>query len=278
MQKAIVQESTGSSLDVLLEIFSLDKITTILIITLIAWLFLTIFSVLLVKLSENLPRYRLLLNRIYPLTRVVIWGGACIYIVVDVIAPHESVLFAVLGSAGLAIGLAAQEPIKNMVAGLIIMINPPYRVGDMVTLAGHYGEVVKLEWSVTWLKTFDDNTVMIPNAQALNNAVSNSNSGDLDEQIGVQFTLPAITDHLLAMRLAHEATLCSPYTFLKKSVIVNLESANEWGQSVLKITVKAYVLDVRLERKFMTDINVRVLDAYKSAGIIPVKFVEVRAA
>ncbi|HBF46901.1 MAG TPA: mechanosensitive ion channel protein MscS, partial [Shewanella frigidimarina] len=87
-----------------------------------------------------------------------------------------------------------------------------YRVGDMVTLSGHYGEVIKLEWSVTWLRTFDDNTVMIPNAEALKTAVSNANSGALDEMVVVKFTLPMLVDHKKAIALAREATQCSPYT------------------------------------------------------------------
>ncbi|MDN3638076.1 mechanosensitive ion channel [Simiduia curdlanivorans] len=271
-------EEIQTTLNVILEIFSLEKIAAIALLFFTAWLFLTLFQIVLLRLIAQFPRYRLLLNRIYPITRVVLWGSTVVYAIVGIIAPHESVLFAVLGSAGLAIGLAAQEPIKNMVAGLIIMINPPYRVGDMVTLAGHYGEVVKLEWSVTWLRTFDDNTIMVPNAEALKGAVSNSNSGALDEQISVSFMLPAHADHMLAMRLAHEATLCSPFTFLKKPIAINLESALEWGNPVIKVTVKAYVLDVRLEKKFATDINVRVLDAYKTAGLMPVQFVALNRA
>jgi len=76
------------------------------------------------------------------------------------------------------------------------------------------------------------------------------------------------------MALAREATLCSPYTFLKKPVVVNLEAAFEWGQAVQRITIKAYVIDVRLERKFITDVNIRVLDAFKAAGLITLDFVE----
>ena len=145
-------QNAQSTFDNFLAIFSIDKMVAIAALLFSAWLFLTLFLFLLNRLTAQFPRYRLLLNRIYPITRVVIWSGTLIYAIVGVVDPHQSVLFAVLGSAGLAVGLAAQDPIKNMVAGLIIMINPPYRVGDMVTLSGHYGEVVKLEWSVTGLE------------------------------------------------------------------------------------------------------------------------------
>ena len=119
---------------------------------------------------------------------------------------------------------------------------------------------------------------MVPNALALGSAVSNSNSGALDEQISIKFTLPIQANHTLAMALAREATLCSPYTFLKKPVLVNLDAAFEWGHSIQHITVKAYVLDVRLEKKFITDVNIRVLDAFKAAGLIALDFVELKHA
>ena len=248
-----ISSENQSTINFILEIFSLEKVASIALLFFTAWLFLTLFQSLLARIILQFPRYRLVLNRIYPITRVVLLSSTIAYVIV-----------------------AAQDPIKNMVAGLIIMINPPYRVGDMVTLAGHYGEVVKLEWSVTWLRTFDDNIIMVPNAEALKGAVSNSNSGALDELVSVSFMLPVQADHMLAMRLAREATLCSPFTFLKKPIVVNLDTVLEWGRPILKITVKAYVLDVRLEKQFATDINVRVLDAYKTAGLLPVEYEELQ--
>ncbi|MBB3169739.1 mechanosensitive ion channel family protein [Simiduia aestuariiviva] len=271
-------EMPSEALEKFLTLFSPGKLMAIALLVAAAWLLLTLMLYLLQQLALQFPRHRLLINRIYPLTRVIIWSAVVLYAVVGIIQPHASVLFAIMGSAGLALGLATQEPIKNMVSGLIIMINPPYRVGDMVNLAGHYGEVIKLEWSVTWLRTFDDNTVMVPNAEALKTAVSNSNSGALDEQIAVTLQLPAHSDHQRAMQLAREATLCSPYCFLKKPVAVLLGTENVMGQVMLTITIKAYVLDVRLERRFATDIHVRVIDAYKTAGLWPLPFEPVNAA
>lgn len=267
-----IMETPTEAIESLLTLFSTGKLLAIATLVVMAWLLLTVLVHLLQRLALQFPRHRLLINRIYPLTRVIVWSSVVLYAVVGIVQPHPSVLFAMLGSAGLALGLATQEPIKNMVSGLIIMINPPYRVGDMVNLAGHYGEVVKLEWSVTWLRTFDDNTVMVPNAEALKTAVSNSNSGALDEQVAITLHLPAHTDHQRAMQLAREATLCSPYCYLKKPITVLLGTECHMGQVMLTVTVKAYVLDVRLERRFASDIHVRVIDAYKTAGLWPLPF------
>lgn len=256
----------------LLALFSFGKMAAIAGLFLVSWLLLLLLRAFLVRLAVQFPRYRLLLNRFYPVTRAVVWIAVVLYAVVGILNPHQGIVIAVLGTAGLAFGLAAQDPIKNLVAGLIITLNPPYRVGDMVSLAGHYGEVIALEWSVTWLRTFDDNTIMVPNSVALHAPVSNANSGALDELVSVSFTLSAKVDHTKAMSLAREATLCSPYTFLKKPVGVQLETQHDWGEPLIVVIVKAYVLDVRFEKKFATDINIRVLDAFKTAGLLPVEY------
>ena len=65
----------------------------------------------------------------------------------------------------------------------------------MIEFGGHYGEVVRLDLSATWLRTFNDNTVMIPSAEFLTGAVSNSNSGALDEMVVVTLDLLAAPHH-----------------------------------------------------------------------------------
>ncbi|MEZ5609881.1 MAG: mechanosensitive ion channel [Rhodocyclaceae bacterium] len=71
-----------------------------------------------------------------------------------------------------------------------MIFNPPFRTGDMIQFGGHYGEVVRLDLSATWLRTFNDNTVTIPNAEFLKGAVANSNSGALDEMVVIPVDLP----------------------------------------------------------------------------------------
>jgi hypothetical protein len=89
---------------------------------------------------------------------------------------------------------------------------------------------------------------MVPNAEALKTAICHANSGALDEMIVVSFTIPISADHQKAIALAREATQCSPYTFLNKPIVVNLGNEHGFGQFLHTITVKAYVMDVRLEK------------------------------
>ena len=234
-------EDSRKALQAFLDIISFDRIISILLLCLMAWLLLVLIQFCLNQLNKALPKYRLIWNRSYPFVRLFVWLSVIVYSIVGIIDPHENLILAVVGSISIVVGLATQEPAKNMIAGFIIMINPP------------------------WLRTFDDNTVMIPNAEALKTAVSNANSGALDEMVVVKFTLPMLVDHKKAIALAREATQCSPYTFLNKPIIVNLGNEYDLGEFLQTITVKAYVMDVRLEKKFMSDINIRVLSAFKNA-------------
>lgn len=72
----------------------------------------------------------------------------------------------------------------------------------------------------TWLRTFDDNAVMIPNAEFLKGAVANSNSGALDEMVVIPVDLPLPCNVAEARAIAADAARASPYCYLKKPVAV----------------------------------------------------------
>ena len=74
-------------------------------------------------------------------------------------------LVAVLGAAGLAIGLAMQGTLSSVAAGVLLLIFRPYRVGDYVEIAGEAGTVEALALFVTELNTPDNIHIIIPNAE-----------------------------------------------------------------------------------------------------------------
>lgn len=101
-----------------------------------------------------------------------------------------------------------------------MIFNPSFRVGAMVNFGGHYGEVTRLDLSVTWLRTLDDNVAMVPNSAVLENAVSNANSGDLSEMVVVNIDLPRTTSVMQARSLGRQVAITSPYTFLKNPSLI----------------------------------------------------------
>jgi small conductance mechanosensitive channel len=82
-------------------------------------------------------------------------------------------LIAVLGAAGLAIGLALQGSLGNFASGVLMVIFKPFKVGDFIEGAGTAGIVEKVEIFTTQLKTPDNKTVIVPNAKLTGDNITN---------------------------------------------------------------------------------------------------------
>ena len=80
---------------------------------------------------------------------------------------------AVIGAAGLAIGLALQGSLANLAAGVLIIIFRPYKVGDYIEGGGVAGTVEEVQIFTTVLKTPDNKTIIVPNAQVMGGTITN---------------------------------------------------------------------------------------------------------
>jgi small conductance mechanosensitive channel len=74
-------------------------------------------------------------------------------------------IIALLGAAGLAVGLALQGAMSNLAAGVMLMIFRPYKTGDFIEAAGRFGQVGEIDLFTTILGTFDNQQIIIPNGQ-----------------------------------------------------------------------------------------------------------------
>ncbi|MFW8600641.1 mechanosensitive ion channel domain-containing protein [Desulfobacterota bacterium M19] len=80
---------------------------------------------------------------------------------------------AVLGAAGLAVGLALQGSLANFAAGVLLIIFKPYRVGDFIEGGGASGTVEEVQLFSTQLKTVDNKTIIIPNSKISSDNIVN---------------------------------------------------------------------------------------------------------
>jgi small conductance mechanosensitive channel len=97
---------------------------------------------------------------------------------------------AVLGAAGLAIGLALQGSLANFAAGVLMIIFRPFKAGDYIEAAGTAGSVEEVQLFTTTLKTPDNKIVIIPNAQVTAGTITNYSARDtrrLDLVFGVGY-------------------------------------------------------------------------------------------
>lgn len=80
---------------------------------------------------------------------------------------------AVVGAAGLAIGLALQGTLANFAGGVMILLFKPFVVGDLIESQGHLGSVKEIHIFVTVLLTPEKKTVILPNSVVSNNDIVN---------------------------------------------------------------------------------------------------------
>ena len=86
--------------------------------------------------------------------------------------PTTSIV-AILGAATLALGLALQDSLGNMAAGVVIIFLRPYKLGDYVEISGKNGFVTEIQLFHTMLTTRDNKSVMVPNNDVLDNNITN---------------------------------------------------------------------------------------------------------
>jgi len=99
-------------------------------------------------------------------------------------------LIAVIGAAGLAVGLALQGSLSNFAAGVLIVMFRPYKVGDFIEGAGIAGVVESVQILQTILKTGDNKQVIVPNSQIMGSIITNYSANEtrrVDMVVGVSY-------------------------------------------------------------------------------------------
>jgi small conductance mechanosensitive channel len=100
-------------------------------------------------------------------------------------------LIAIIGAAGLAVGLALQGSLANFAAGILMIIFRPFKVGDFIEGAGVSGVVEEIQIFTTKLKTLDNKIVIIPNAKLTDDNIINYSAKEIrrvDLVFGVSYS------------------------------------------------------------------------------------------
>jgi small-conductance mechanosensitive channel len=100
-------------------------------------------------------------------------------------------LLVVGGALGVGVGFGLQNIVANFVAGLVILWERPVKVGDLIEAGNTHGEVTRIGARGTWVRTFDNEVIIVPNSELINNRVTNWTANDrtvrLSVPVGVSF-------------------------------------------------------------------------------------------
>ena len=161
-------------------------------------------------------------------------------------------LLAVLGAAGLGIGLALKDSLSNLVSGLQLITQRPFRAGDYVVAAGLEGTVEQVRVFHTRLRTPDNRVVILPNGLITAAAITNFTAAmkrriDVAASISHADDLQAARERLLAVARSYPKVLSEPEP---QVVAIGLAAENR-----LNVELRAWVrtMDVQAARSDLTE-------------------------
>lgn len=255
------------SVEQIIQFVAWDRVPLAFVVVVVAWVGMTLLTRFLNDLGERIVERRLFLKKVEALTRFALYGLLALTLVTSLLDVPAGVMFTLLGTSVLAFGFAFKDLLASLMAGVILLIDEPFQLGDRVKFGDWYGEVTAMGLRSVRITTLDDNLVTIPNSSFLTDTVASANAGALDCMVVVPFYIACGEDFYLARRLVAEATATSRYVFLDKPLTTTIRDEFMGERFVTVIQVKAYVFDARYETAFASDVTERVKVAFRRAGI-----------
>ena len=150
METSVLEAGTGGPINI-----TLGKVLLLVFVVAFAYGLNSSINFLLELLAERLPAQRLLFKRLIPILRLFVYA-ITIYICVTIVSPQRESLYAMLGSMALALGLAANDLLTDIIGGIVVLFDRSFQVGDRIAVGGYYGEVVSIGLRSTKIVTVDD--------------------------------------------------------------------------------------------------------------------------
>ena len=170
-----------------------------------------------------------------------------------------------VAALGVGIGFGLQEIVANFISGLIILMERPVRVGDIVTVGDTSGAVTRVQIRATTIRTWDRQELLVPNKEFITGRVLNWSLSD--EIIRIYFMVGVAygSDVEKALVLIEEAAREHPKVLDDPAPLVTFES---FGDNSLNLGLRCFVpaLDVRLETS--TDLHRAINRKFNEAGIV----------
>lgn len=214
-------------------------------------------------LAERGPsRLRLYLLAAVPIARLLLMVLAIVWIVPIVFNITLQNFLVIAGAASVAIGFAFKDYVSSLIAGVVALVERPYRPGDWVKVGTDYGEVRNVGLRAILLQTPDDNAVTVPHSTIWTDRITNANDGAETLQCVADFYLLPRHDGALVRALLKDVALTSPFLNYGKSVRVVLHE-EPWGTHY---KLRAYPFDMRDQFAFVSDLTVRGKLAIADAG------------
>ena len=212
--------------------------------------------------------------------RALIIVAAIIWILMSSTATADigKVLFQGTAIIGAVIGLAAQPVIGDLFSGIAISINKPFEIGDRIELDnGLKGIVMDITMRHVVLRTIDTIDVIVPNSKINSSTITNMSHNTRIRSVHMRFNVAYGTDMEKAIKVVRDAIIESEYSEPEwKNKDYGPVYFISYADSSLVLATTVYYKPTNATEVVMSDINMRVNDAFAREGIeIPFNYVNV---
>jgi small-conductance mechanosensitive channel len=196
----------------------------------------------------------------------VVWAVSAVSVLLTHFGINVTALLAAVGIGGLAISLAARDTIADAIAGLIILIDQPFRVGDRIEVeaVGTWEEVTDIGLRTTRIRTWRNREVIVPNARIGENQVVNYSYPDPQYLVVVLVTVAYGTDVEMARQIIVDTVRQVEGVVLDKPVRARYGAM---GDSSMIFSAEWSVESIADERPVVDRVNTALQQALDAAGI-----------
>lgn len=172
--------------------------------------------------------------------RNIIYVGLLVFVVIAALSKvgvQTTSFIAVIGAAGLAVGLALQGSLANFAAGVMLIIFKPFKVGDFIQAGGTLGSVVELGLFTTTLNAPDNRREIVPNSKVTGDNITNF-TGISSRRIDLVFGI-SYTDNIKKAKEVLEGVVTNDSRVLKEPAPVI--AVSELGDSSVNLVCRPWV-------------------------------------
>jgi small-conductance mechanosensitive channel len=201
-------------------------------------------------------RYRVLRRSL--MSAIIVLGVLSALLVVPQVRAIAAGLLASSAVVGLVVGLAAQRPLANFVAGVVIAFTQPLRLGDQVTVDDVEGVVEEIGLTYTFIKTADNARLVIPNEKLASDTIRNSTIVTREKLAQVTVQVPLDGDLDAVVDLLRSETAGDP----RSAVLVTGLNGSA------SVTVRSWAPDATELERVESDLRLRVTRRLREQGLL----------
>jgi len=229
-----------------------------------------IASFLVAKFVQKIVGYRVAKKRQHDVSREYIilieratWAGVVLLGFIIAFGIVGINIATLIGFLGLGIGFALKDLLANFIAGVVILTQKKFHIGNVVKINGIVGKIIEIETRTTQIQAFDGTMHIIPNAELLTSVIQNYSTNSFRRivfQVGVHYNTPLEETVALTMKSVTEHPKIVPDP--KTAVLVTA-----FGDSAITLEVRFWVESNAPWPKIQSEVMQKLKRDYDSAGI-----------